>query len=82
VGNYDQNEGQLQQHRLAKVMQILENAVDRKIFELQMSGERKTEAFAKVMAISHLPMEEKRRKVKQAKDRIVAQLKRQKEPQA
>ena len=78
VGNHNQNEAQLQQERLAELMQTLENPVDRKVFELQMSGERRTEEFAKVMGISHLSAAEQRSEVKRTKDRIATHLKRKK----
>ena len=82
VGNHNQNEAQLQQERLAELMQTLENPMDRKVFELQMSGERRTEEFAKVMGISHLSPAEQRREVKRTKDRIGVHLKRKKGPRA
>ena len=78
VGNHNQNEAQLQQERLAELMQTLENPLDRKVFELQMSGERRTEEFAKVMGISHLSAAKKRSEVKRTKDRIATHLKRKK----
>jgi len=80
VGNHNQNEAQLQQERLVELMETLENPVDRKVFELQMSGERRTEEFAKVMGISHLSVAEQRDEVKRTKDRIAAHFKRKKGP--
>jgi DNA-directed RNA polymerase specialized sigma24 family protein len=82
AGNPDQNEAHLQQQRLAELMQTLENPIDRKVFELQMNGERRTEEFAKVLGISHLSAAEQRSQVKRAKDRIGIRLKRKKGPRA
>ena len=53
-----------------RMMALLSDPIDRRVFELQMAGERKTEAFAAAMGIGHLPVEEQRREVKWAKDRI------------
>ncbi len=56
--------------RKTKLMRILTDPVDKKIFDLQLRGERRTEAFAKVMGISSLAVGDQRRAVKRAKDRI------------
>ncbi len=82
MGNHNQNEAQLQQQRLADLIHTLENPMDRKVLELQMGGERRTEEFAKVMGISHLSAAEQRREVKRTKDRIGVHLRRKKGPRA
>jgi RNA polymerase sigma-70 factor (ECF subfamily) len=78
AGNPLQNEALAQQDQVAELMQTLENPVDKKVFELRMLGERRTEEFARVMGISHLPLVEQRSEVKRAKDRIEKLLKRHK----
>jgi hypothetical protein len=50
---------------------------ERWVLELMQQGERRTSAFARVLAISHLPENEQRREVKRAKDRIKRRLQRQ-----
>ncbi|HYR74385.1 MAG TPA: hypothetical protein VEM96_00960 [Pyrinomonadaceae bacterium] len=64
--------------RRTELMQVLSDPVDKKVFELELKGERKTEAFAKVMGISGLPVADQRRAVKRAKDRIRKLLERRK----
>ena len=44
---------------------------------LRLQGERRTEAFAEILGISHLSIETQRREVKRAKDRIDKTLRRQ-----
>lgn len=75
AGNTLQGEVLLRQ-RLAELMQTLESPLDKRIFDLRMTGHRRTEEFAKVMGILHLPKDEQRREVKRAKDRIDKVLKR------
>lgn len=54
----------------------LKSPLDRKIFELCVNGERSTEVFADVLGVSELPIEEQRRAVKRAKDRILKMVRR------
>lgn len=50
--------------------------VDREVVELIRGGERDTAAFAALLGFTHLPIDDQRREVKRAKDRILARLKR------
>lgn len=50
---------------------------ERWILELMRQGERRTSAFARVLAITHLPQADQQREVKRAKDRIKRRLQRQ-----
>jgi RNA polymerase sigma factor (sigma-70 family) len=52
------------------MMDRLSDPRDRQILALRLQGERRTEAFAEILGISHLPIESQRREVKRAKDRI------------
>jgi Sigma-70 region 2 len=49
---------------------------DWQVVLLMFSGERRTAVFAAVLGIEHLPIQEQRKRVKQAKDRLRLQLKR------
>jgi hypothetical protein len=80
AGKLIQNELQVQQQQLAELAQRLKDPADKKIFALQMKGERRTSEFAKVMGVTHLPATEQQREVKRAKDRITKLLQRRKEP--
>jgi RNA polymerase sigma-70 factor (ECF subfamily) len=77
VGNSLQTEASLRQ-RMAEMLRALQDPVDRKVLELRMMGERRTQRFAEVMGISDLPPSEQRQKVKRAKDRIEKLLQRKK----
>lgn len=55
---------------------ILTTDVDRALVRLILDGERQTEQYAKVLKISSLSLEEQRKEVKKAKDRIKVRLKR------
>jgi hypothetical protein len=70
AGNLLQEEAARQQQQHAQLMSMLPNQQDRQILALRLQGERRTEAFAKILQISHLPIAEQRREVKRAKDRI------------
>jgi RNA polymerase sigma-70 factor, ECF subfamily len=70
AGKVTQEEFQRQRRQTAQMLDALENSTDRRILELRLSGERRTEAFAKMLGISDLSLNIQRRKVKQAKDRI------------
>lgn len=48
----------------------LEEAVDRRLFLLMLNGVRETEPYAEIMGLAHLPIDEQRREVKRAKDRL------------
>lgn len=50
--------------------------VERQVLQLMREGERRTSAFAAVMAIGHLPETEQAREVKRCKDRIIKRLQR------
>jgi DNA-directed RNA polymerase specialized sigma24 family protein len=50
--------------------------VEKRVLELMLAGERHTEAYAAVMGISDLPVEEQRREVKRVKDRLKKRLER------
>jgi hypothetical protein len=62
--------------RKEQVMEILVSAVDKKIFELHLSGERSTKVFAQVLGVEHLSSKEQRKQVKQAKDRVLKKIER------
>jgi len=70
AGNLLQEQERRRQRQARELMQMVENLVDKRILELRLAGERRTEEFARVMNISHLPKERQRREVKRAKDRI------------
>ena len=71
VGNLLQQEENAQLHqREGVLMNLLQDPKDRQILALRLEGERRTEAFAAILGISHLPAEDQRREVKRAKDRI------------
>lgn len=77
VGNILQKEKTVQhQQQRAALMNVLHNAQDQQIFALRLQGERRTEAFAKILGITHLPLDAQRRAVKRAKDRIDKTLRR------
>lgn len=70
AGNLLQEENVRRQQQQRELMSILQDLKDRQIMALRLQGERRTEAFAKILEISHLPMDAQRREVKRAKDRI------------
>jgi RNA polymerase sigma-70 factor, ECF subfamily len=71
VGNLLQTEEYEQLHQEeAHLMSLLQEPRDRQILALRLQGERRTEAFADILNLSHLPIETQRREVKRAKDRI------------
>lgn len=80
AGNSFQDETQDEQAQLGKLTELLDDPTDKRVFQLRAMGERRTEQFARVMGIIHLPIDEQRREVKRAKDRIDKQLRRGKEP--
>lgn len=70
AGNLLQDQERRRQRQAGELLKMVENLVDKRILELRLAGERRTEEFARVMNISHLPKERQRREVKRAKDRI------------
>jgi RNA polymerase sigma-70 factor, ECF subfamily len=58
------------QRRQEGMMKRLSDPRYRQILALRLQGERRTEAFAEILGISHLPIEAQRREVKRTKDRI------------
>jgi hypothetical protein len=71
VGNLIQQEERVQhQRQQAELMSALQNPKDQQLLALRLQGERRTEVFAQILEISHLPIDSQRRAVKQAKDRI------------
>jgi len=78
-GNPFQNEQLDAKQELEKLAHLLPNETDRKLLDLKAMGERRTERFAQIMGIAHLPIEQQRREVKKAKDRIDKVLERRKD---
>ncbi len=70
AGKVKQEDDGRREQRKAEMLNSLTDPTDRRVLELRLSGERRTEVFANVLGISSLPMDIQRRKVKQAKDRI------------
>jgi len=70
VGNPLQNEITKRQQEQEREVASLDEPLDREVQKLRQSGERRTEAFAKILGISHLPEADQRREVKKTKDRI------------
>lgn len=78
VGNLLQKEETARlRHRQEQAMHVLQDQKDRQILALRLQGERRTERFAEVLGIGHLPAGEQRQAVKRAKDRIDKILQRQ-----
>ena len=55
---------------------LSKNPNDQQLLALRLQGVRRTEAFAEILGITHLPIETQRREVKRAKDRIDKMLRR------
>jgi RNA polymerase sigma-70 factor (ECF subfamily) len=71
VGNLLQKEQNQQRYQLEEeMMSLLQDPKDRQILALRLQGERRTEAFAEILGISHFSIEGQRREVKRTKDRI------------
>jgi RNA polymerase sigma factor (sigma-70 family) len=71
AGNLLQQEEKVQaQQQEEEFMRLLQDPQDRQILALRLRGERRTKTFAEILGISHLPIEDQRRQVKRAKDRI------------
>lgn len=69
-------EGMNLQEVIATVRASIDDPRDREVLGLMLSGERKSEAFSRVLGIAHMTPLEQRRIVKQRKDRIDARLRR------
>jgi DNA-directed RNA polymerase specialized sigma24 family protein len=67
------------QKRIESLMKLLPDPDDRTILSLRLKGERAVEVFAKALGLSHLPVEEQRKAVKRAKDRVDKVIRRSKE---
>ena len=76
AANSEESLSQRWRQQTDDLMRTLDNPMDRKILELKLAGVRRTDEFAQVIGITHLPIAEQRRAVKRAKDRIDVQLKR------
>jgi len=77
AGNLLQKEESKQRQRQQTALtNALQNPNDQQLLALRLQGVRRTEAFAAVLGIAHLPMETQRREVKRAKDRIDKMLRR------
>jgi DNA-directed RNA polymerase specialized sigma24 family protein len=75
AGNLLQQEEDAQLHQQEDAcMNRLQDPQDQQILALRLQGERRTEAFAAILGITHLAMAEQRREVKRAKDRIAKML--------
>lgn len=64
------------QARVANLEHRLRDPRDREILRLQLSGERDTAVFARVLGVDRLSVSEQRAEVKRVKDRIMAFLRR------
>jgi RNA polymerase sigma-70 factor (ECF subfamily) len=71
-----QEEATQRQRQQVALTQALQNPNDQQLLALRLQGIRRTEAFAEVLGITHLPIEAQRREVKRAKDRIDKMLRR------
>ncbi|HEX2094533.1 MAG TPA: hypothetical protein VHG28_19165 [Longimicrobiaceae bacterium] len=58
------------EQQVQRLMETLSSETDREMLRLRLVGERRTEVFARVLGVEHLPTQEQRRIVKRAKDRI------------
>jgi DNA-directed RNA polymerase specialized sigma24 family protein len=77
AGNLLQKEESTQRQRQQTALaNALQNPNDQQLLALRLQGVRRTEAFAAVLGITHLPIETQRREVKRAKDRIDKMLRR------
>jgi DNA-directed RNA polymerase specialized sigma24 family protein len=77
AGNLLQKEESMQQQRQQTALtKALQNPNDQQLLALRLQGVWRTEAFAEILGITHLPIEIQRREVKRAKDRIDKTLRR------
>jgi len=71
AGNLLQKEESTQrQQQQTALTNALQNPNDQQLLALRLQGVRRTEAFAEILGITHLPIETQRREVKRVKDRI------------
>lgn len=83
AGNPLQKDKNIQvQRRQTVEITILKDKKDQRIQELRLQGERRTQVFAQILGIDHLPTEVQRRQVKRAKDRIDKLLERRQRSQS
>jgi RNA polymerase sigma-70 factor (ECF subfamily) len=61
---------------MRRMFSVVTDPVDHEVVKLLMEGERKTEVFAKVMGILHLPLLEQQEQVNLRKDRLKTALRR------
>jgi len=61
---------------MRRMFSVVTDSIDREVVKLMMEGERKTEAYAQVMGLLHLPVTEQQMKVNQTKDRLKRALRR------
>ncbi|HEY9777224.1 MAG TPA: hypothetical protein V6C81_25905 [Planktothrix sp.] len=59
-----------------ELRKTISDPIDQSLVELIANGERKTNVYAEVLNIMHLPIEQQRRLVKQNKDRLTKKLRR------
>jgi RNA polymerase sigma factor (sigma-70 family) len=71
----EEEDAEREAHIAALERQLLDPR-DRDVFRLLLSGERSTTAYAQVLGIAHLSVDEQRHIVKQTKDRLMKFLKR------
>lgn len=64
---------------LDRLQQEITDPRDWQVLQLIDEGERRTQVFAEVLGIAHLPVEEQRKQVKRVKDRLRVRLKRLRE---
>jgi DNA-directed RNA polymerase specialized sigma24 family protein len=77
AGNLLQKEESTQRQRQQTALtNALQNPNDQQLLALRLQGVRRTEAFAEILGITHLPIETQRQEVKRAKDRIDKMLRR------
>lgn len=84
VSRHDQRESEIvtkidSQDRVRDIFTVVQEPRDRAVLKLMMDGERKTSAFALALGISHLSKRERKRRVKQCKDRLIKYVRRSEE---
>lgn len=83
AGNLLQEDKKIRVQRpQGEAITILTDKKDQRIHELRLQGERRTQVFAQILGIDHLPTEVQRRQVKRAKDRIDKLLERRQRSQS
>jgi hypothetical protein len=70
AGKIRQEELRELEARKAAMFDALEDPKDKEILALRLQGVRETAAFARVLGITHLPLERQRQEAKRHKDRI------------